>query len=162
MKIRRSSLGMDGTEWSQSRKLKWGRRSGGSIFDPQSAIDDLQSFIFASICVHSWFEIFIFSVSVFVSAKFGDGIEQRIGEELDAEVDRSQEAIFHEDDVAAVCIGNDNVSLRIEKGGVALDLKSLPAVIVEESNDLFIGSRRARNGWLADQEPEAGLCLERA
>jgi len=38
---------------------------GGSFFDPQSAILDLQSFIFAFIRVHLRFEIFIFSVSVF-------------------------------------------------------------------------------------------------
>jgi hypothetical protein len=81
---------------------------------------------------------------------------------LDAEVDRGQEAIFHEDDVAAVGIGNDNVPLRIEKGGVALDLKSLPAVVIEELNDLLIGGWSACNGRLADYEPEAGVGLKRS
>jgi hypothetical protein len=46
-----------------------------TICNPRSAIHDLQSFIFASIRVHSWFEIFMFSFLVFVPAKFGDGIE---------------------------------------------------------------------------------------
>jgi hypothetical protein len=37
------------TEVGGRRRGYWGRRSGGSIFDPQSAIHDLQAFIFASI-----------------------------------------------------------------------------------------------------------------
>jgi predicted metal-binding protein len=58
----------------------YGEDAGGPptiplIRDRRSAIHDLQSFIFASIRVHSWFEIFMFSFLVSVPAKFGDGIE---------------------------------------------------------------------------------------
>lgn len=46
---------------------------------------------------------------------------------MNAEVDGGEQTIVHENDVAAMCIGNDNLFLRIEVGDVAVDDETLPA-----------------------------------
>ena len=67
---------------------------------------------------------------------------------------------MHEDDIAAVGIGNDDAPIDIKKGRVALDLKSFPTGIDEELLNLLIGSRSACNGWLTNHEPETELGLQ--
>ncbi len=70
---------------------------------------------------------------------------------MDAEIDGGEEAVSHEDDVSAVGIGNDDFSLGIEEGNVALDHEGQPAGIGEEAVDLLIGGGCSGDGRLADQ-----------
>lgn len=92
----------------------------------------------------------------------GDGIEQGVGECLDAEIDGGEEAVCHEDEVSAMGVGNDDFLFGIEEGGVSFDHKRQPAGIGEETSDLFIGGGCSGDGGLADQQAEACIRFERA
>lgn len=97
-----------------------------------------------------------------MGAKFGDGIEQGIGEWLDAEIDGSEETVCHEDDVSAVGVGDHDFPFGIKEGEVAFDLKRQPAGIREEAPDLLVGGGCSGDGGLADQQAEARIRFERA
>lgn len=92
--------------------------------------------------------------------KTADGVEEGTGEALDAKVNGSEESVFHEDDVTAVGVRNDDAPFGIEEGEIAFDHKRLPAGVGEESADLLIGGWRAGDGRLADQQAEASVGLE--
>ena len=79
---------------------------------------------------------------------------------LDAEVNGGKEAVFHEDDISTVAVGDDELSRGIEEGGVALDDEALPAGVSEETLDFRVGGRFSGDGRLADQEAQAGVGLE--
>ncbi len=91
-----------------------------------------------------------------------DGIEECAGDGLNAEVDRSEETVVHEDDVTAVGVGDDDLPLRIEEGKVAINDKALPTRVGEEAFDFRNACRLAFDGGLANQEAEAVVCLESA
>jgi len=88
-------------------------------------------------------------------AKIDDGIEERTGYALDTEVDGGEETVVHEDDIAAVSVGNDDLPHGIEKCDVPIDDKAKPTGFEEEPLDLRIGRGLACDGGLADQEAEA-------
>ena len=96
-----------------------------------------------------------------MGAESGDSIEQGSGDGLDAEVDGGEEAVVHEDDVAAMGVGDHDFPFGIEEGDVALDHKRQPAGIGEETPDFLIGGGRPGDGWLADQQAEPCVGLDR-
>lgn len=91
------------------------------------------------------------------SGELGDGIEERFGEVLDAQVDRRKETVVHQNDAAAVGIRNGDAAPGIEERDVAVDGEALPPSGSEEFGNLLIGGRLTRDGRLPDQEAETGV-----
>lgn len=60
-------------------------------------------------------------------AEFGDGIQEGAGDGLDAQVDGCEESVFHQDDVTAMGVGDDDMSFGIEEGDIAVDDEPSPA-----------------------------------
>jgi hypothetical protein len=97
-----------------------------------------------------------------LAAELGDCIEKRCGEVLNAQVDRGEETVVHQDDVAAMSVGNGDAALGIEERDVAVDGEALPPGRSEELRNLLIGGRLPRDGRLPDKEAETGISLESA
>jgi hypothetical protein len=105
-------------------------------------------------------EIFLFRwrwVSCLKGGEGFHGIEEGSFEALDAEVDRGEQAVGHEDEVPAVGIGDGEGVGGIEKSEFAVGAEGLPSVADKEIADLVVvDGRGAGDGGLLDEEAEAG------
>jgi len=72
---------------------------------------------------------------------------------LDAQIDRGEETVVHQDDIAPMGVGNGNAASRIEKRDIAVDGEALPSGRGKELGDILVEIGRtalkARNCFTA-------------
>lgn len=81
---------------------------------------------------------------------------------MNAKIDGRKEAVIHQNDVAAVGIGNGDAACGVKEGEISVHHEGEPAVLNEKALDFLLGGRFAGDGGLADQEAKAAIGLERS